>query len=71
MFSLGEAKNLQINATICDNIGVGSEPTMQNSFPQECKKYDKKKAQEAYDNHKLKETDNIKDIIKFKQKEER
>jgi len=63
--SLAGCSNIQINGTICDNVGVGSEPVMQNGMPQECLKYDEKEAQKAFDKVKEKKKADVEDIIEF------
>lgn len=64
--SFGGCSNFSINAPICDQIQ--QEPNTQN-IPQECKKYDKKKADAAYDKKKEQQKADVEDIIEF-QKEE-
>ncbi len=72
-FSFSSCSNFKINSTICENIGVGSEPSTQNGIPSECKNYNKEEAYKAYDKADKKEKPDVKDLIEFdkdKKKEE-
>ncbi len=64
-FSISSCANFKVNGTICENLGTGSEPSVQNGMPAECKKYDKEKAYEAYDKADKKEKPDVKDIVEF------
>ena len=70
-FSISSCANFKVNGTICDNIGTGSEPTMQNGIPTECKRYDKEKAYKAYDKVDKKEKPDVKDIVEFDKEKEK
>jgi hypothetical protein len=68
--SLGGCSNIQINGVICDNVGVGSDPAMQNGVPQECRNYDEKEAEKAFNKEKEQKKADVEDIIEF-QKEQK
>jgi len=66
LYSLGGCSNFTINSTACNEINT--EANTQN-IPDECKKYNKKEAYEAFDKEEKKKEADVESIIEF-QKEE-
>jgi len=58
---LSGCSNFKVTATMCDSIN--REPG--TTIPEECRAYNKKKADEAFDNKRNKQIESAEDIIEF------
>ncbi|NPA66450.1 MAG: hypothetical protein GXO11_06170 [Epsilonproteobacteria bacterium] len=66
---MGSIYAIEINAPICNDIGLGSDPNERHIIPQECRNYNEKEAEKAYFKTKEKKKADVEDIIKFDKKE--
>ncbi len=66
-FGFASCSNFTINGTICDQIQ--SDPNTQN-IPKECRKYNEKEAQKAFDKVQKQKESDVQDIIKFQKEQE-
>ena len=70
LVSLGGCNGIQINSTMCDNVGVGSDPASPDGIPQECRNYNEKEADKAFFKDEENKKADVEDIIEFNKETE-
>ncbi len=65
---VGSIYAIEINAPICDDVGLGSDPNEQHIMQKDCRNYNKAEAEKAYFKTRENKKADVEDIIKFDKK---